>query len=56
MTTIEQKAVGLLSAFERAGKIVSRVTIDGRKIEIELSNNPKQRDEFDGIEMRHGKT
>lgn len=56
MTSIEQKAVGLLSAFERAGKTVSRVTIDGRKIEIELLEGSKQRDEFDGIEMCHGKT
>lgn len=55
MTTIEQKAVGLLSAFERAGKKVSRVTIDGRKIEIVLSET-EHLDEFDGIEMRHGKT
>ena len=53
--TIEQKALGLLKAFEHAGKHVSRITIDGRKIELVLSE-PKATDEFDRIDMRHGKT
>ena len=35
--TIEQNALGLLKAFENAGKPVSRVTIEGRKIELVLS-------------------
>ncbi|SPF77001.1 hypothetical protein ALP8811_02020 [Aliiroseovarius pelagivivens] len=54
-TPIEKKALGLLNTFERAGKTVSRVTIEGRKIEIVLSK-PKERDEFARIDMRHGKT
>jgi len=53
-TSIEQKALGLLNAFERAGRSVSRVTVEGRKIEIELSK-PIEDDQFDRIEMRHDK-
>lgn len=52
---IEQKALDLLNAFERAGKTVGRVTIEGRKIELVLLR-PKEGDEFEGIDMRHGKT
>lgn len=52
-TTIEQKALGLLKAFENAGRSVSRVTIDGRKIELVLGT-AKTEDEFDWIDMRHG--
>jgi len=54
-TAIEIKALGLLKAFEQAGKSVSRVTVEGRKIEIVLSK-PKEKDEFDRIDMRHDKT
>ena len=54
-TKIEQKALDLLRAFERAGKSVKRVAIEGRKIELELSSG-EVGDEFDGINMRHGKT
>ena len=54
-TPIEKKALGLLNTFERAGKSVSRVTIEGCKIEIVLSK-PKQTDEFERIDMRHDKT
>ena len=54
-TNIEQKALGLLNAFENAGKSVSRVTIDGRKIEIVLTGS-RDVDEYEGIDMRHGKT
>lgn len=54
MTTIEKRALGLLKTFERAGKVVSRVTVEGRKIEIVLSQ-PKAEDEFDRIDMRHDK-
>lgn len=53
--SIEQKALGLLNAFESAGKSVSRVTVDGRKIEIVLDQRLIE-DEYDGIDMRHGKT
>jgi hypothetical protein len=54
-TNIEQRALGLLNAFENAGKTVSRVSIDGRKIEIVLTAN-KKTDEYEGIDMHHGKT
>lgn len=54
-TTIEKRAVGLLAAFERAGKSVSRVTVEGQKIEIVLAL-PKDNDDFDRIDMRHDKT
>jgi predicted metalloenzyme YecM len=54
-SSIEQKAIGLLQAFEKAGKSVSRVMIDGRKIELVLEQS-KAIDEFDRIDMRHDKT
>jgi hypothetical protein len=54
-TTIEDKALRFLHAFERAGKSVGRVTIDGKKIELVLGD-PAKVDEFDRIDMRHGKT
>lgn len=50
---IEAQALSLLKAFEKAGKSVSRVTVDGRRIEIELAKH-EDADEFDRIEMRHG--
>lgn len=53
--TIEGKALHLLNAFERAGKSVGRVTIDGEKIELVLTV-PTTLDEFDRIDMRHDKT
>ncbi len=52
---IERKALTLLNAFENAGKPVSRVIVDGRRIELELSSF-QDSDEFDRIDMRHGKT
>lgn len=52
---MEHQALDLLAAFEQAGKTVRRVTIEGRRIEIEL-NNGDDRDDFDRIEMRHDKT
>jgi hypothetical protein len=52
---VEQRALSLLNTFENAGKSVSRVTIEGRKIELVLSKE-KVVDEFEGIDMRHGKT
>lgn len=54
-TKLELDALGLLNAFERAGKVVRRVTIDGRRIELELATGETQ-DEFDRIDMRHDKT
>ena len=53
--SVEQRALSLLATFEKAGKSVSRVTIEGRRIEIELSKGETE-DEFDRINMRHGKT
>jgi len=53
--TVEQRALSLMHTFESAGKQVCRVTIEGRRIEIELSNG-QDADEFDRIDMRHDKT
>ena len=53
-TTLEQKALRLLSTFEAAGKSVSRITVEGRKIELVLTN-AEDGDEFAVIDMRHGK-
>ncbi|WP_353336861.1 hypothetical protein [Pseudooceanicola nitratireducens] len=55
LTTIEEKALRLLNAFERAGRTVGRVTVDGRKIELVLTSD-QPADEFERIDMRHGKT
>lgn len=49
-----EQALKLLDAFERAGKSVARVVVDGRRIEIELARG-ETHDEFDRIDMRHGK-
>jgi hypothetical protein len=51
----EQAALSLLKAFENAGQPVSRVVVEGKKIELVLYER-KEADEFEGIEMRHGKT
>ena len=53
-TTIEEKALSALAAFERAGRSVSSVTLDGRKIELVLKIHDEA-DEFERIDMRHGK-
>lgn len=53
--TVEQRALRLLKQFEGAGKAVSSVAIDGRRIEIAFHQSDGA-DEFDGIDMRHGKT
>lgn len=53
-TTIEQRALRLLNTLESAGKSVSRVVVEGRRIEIELAGSCDG-DEFDGIDMCHGK-
>lgn len=44
-----------LSAFERAGRPVGRVIVDGRKIELDLMSDQPV-DDFERIDMRHGKT
>lgn len=51
----EQRALDLLNLFEGAGKTVSRVTVQGSSIEIELLKSDDA-DEFDRIDMRHDKT
>jgi uncharacterized protein YkuJ len=53
-TSLEKKALRMLDAFERAGRPVCRVTIDGRKIEF-VFDRSEDADEFDRIDMRHGK-
>lgn len=52
---IERAALSLLETFESAGRPVSRVVVDGKKIELVLSER-ETLDEFDRIDMRHGKT
>ena len=54
-TSIEEKALRLLHVFERAGRSVRRVTVDGKKIELVLADTPVV-DEFERIDMRHDKT
>ena len=54
-TTIEEKALRLLNAFERTGRSVGRVIVDGKKIELVL-HDPATMDEFERIDMRHDKT
>lgn len=53
--SIEKKALDLINAFERAGKPVGVVKVEGRRIELVLSEQ-QRRDEFEGIDMRHGET
>lgn len=54
-TTIEERALKLLNAFERAGRSVGRVTVDGKKIELVLVD-PLTVDEFERLDLRHDKT
>lgn len=54
-SSLEQKALSMLRTFEGAGKAVSRVTIDGRRIEIDLVQ-PEEMDKFERIDMRYDKT
>lgn len=54
-TPVYTKALDLLLAFERAGKPVSSVIVDGHKVELVLTQ-PVTQDEFDRIDMRHDKT
>jgi len=51
---LEQTALSMLKALERSGKAVSRVTLNGRRIEFEFEKGDEP-DDFDGIDMRHGK-
>ena len=52
---LEQSALSLLAAFESAGKSVSRVIVEGKRIELVLSTEHDD-DDFDKIDMRHDKT
>ena len=54
-STVEKKAISLLKTLEAAGKSVSSIAVEGRRIEIVLTSGDRM-DEFDGIDMRHGKT
>jgi len=54
-STVEQRALSLLRTFEKAGRTVSRVTIEGKKIELVLSVGTTA-DEFERIDMRYDKT
>lgn len=51
----EHKAIKLLKALERSGKTVSSVVVEGRRIEVKFDGGSIV-DEFDRIDMRHGKT
>lgn len=53
-TTTEQKAIRLLEALERAGKAVTSVVVEGRRIEVKF-DGVQTTDEFERIEMRHDK-
>lgn len=52
--TSEKKALKYLDAFEATGRIVKRVIIDGKRIELELENDHDHASEFDKVDMRHG--
>lgn len=53
--TTEQKAIRLLEALERTGKAVTSVVVEGRRIEVKFEGGVPT-DEFERIDMRHGKT
>ncbi len=53
--SLEKKALSLLETLEKAGKSVSKIAVEGRRIEIVLASGESV-DEFDRIDMRHGKT
>ena len=53
--SVEKKALSLLAAVEQSGRKVTRIVIDGRKIELVFRASDCM-DEFDGVDMRHGKT
>ena len=53
--SVEKKALSLLAAVEQSGREVTRIVVDGRKIELVI-RAPDCLDEFDRVDMRHGKT
>ncbi len=52
---LEQAAMRFLSELESKGKQVTRIVIEGKRIEFDLAGSDKL-DEFERIDMRHGKT
>ena len=54
-SNIEQRALSLVNAFEKSGRTVASITIDGKKIELVLAI-AQSSDEFDRIGMRHDQT
>lgn len=52
---VERKALSFLAALESAGRSVRKVVIEGHRIEFELTSSDSDEDEFDKIDMRHGK-
>jgi hypothetical protein len=53
--TIEQRVLSLLTSLESSGRFVTSVAVEGRRIEFVLASG-ESLDDFDGIDMRHGKT
>lgn len=53
--TTEKKALNYLKAFEADGRVVKRVVIEGKRIELELETEPENLSEFDKVDMRYDK-
>ena len=51
----EKKALKYLDAVEATGRVVKRIVIDGRRIELELEIESDELSEFDKVDMRHDK-
>lgn len=51
---LERKALNMLKLLEGSGRPVARIVIEGRKMEFEFVAG-EAKDEFDAIDMRHGK-
>ena len=54
-TRIEEKALRLLRTFERSGRIIGRVTIEGKKIELVFAE-PDVPDDYERLDFNHDKT
>ncbi|SPF81935.1 hypothetical protein [Pseudoprimorskyibacter insulae] len=54
-SSLEEKALRLFRTFEHAGKNVNRVTVEGRRIVLDLGQGEVV-DDFEEVDMRHGKT
>lgn len=53
--TAERKALTYLKAFEAEGRVVKRLAIEGKRIELELETMPEDLSKFDRVDMRYGK-